>query len=103
MAIQVIASFNTDDDAELRFEGKRYCFYGTDLAIDRTLGTALECYALLRSIEIKELKGGIAEMFTEFIEDAITKHYLDESNNWSCWSGNQEFEIHFITRDPIGF
>lgn len=94
--IRLLATFNTDDDAGLHFEGNAYCFYGPDLVVDRVLPSAIDCYKLLRSIEIVEHKGGIAEMIHEFIETAISKHYLDPSNDWSTWYGNQELEIQFI-------
>ena len=94
MATKVTAKFDTDDDAELLFEGESYCFYNHDLIIERTFGTPIECYALLRSITMKEHKGGMLEMFNEFVEDAISKHYL-QGDGWSSMSGNQQYEINF--------
>ena len=80
---------NTDDDAELFYNGKLFCFYGPDLNIRKKFPTRKEAISHLR--EIKVIAGGkLSAFLVELFQDAA-KHLQENDEFYS--SGNHEIEI----------
>ena len=82
---------DTDDDAQIRFEGKKYCFYSENLRIHRVFETVEECYSFLKTAIYVEPGFKVSECVDEWIQDFIDSHRL--GNDWYGIHGNQTVEI----------
>jgi hypothetical protein len=91
MPVMISVLIDTDDDAEIVFEGKSYCYYRDDLKISRVFDTVEECYAFLRN-EIKITPNQkVSECLHRWIEEFITYHKAGE--DWQGIHCNQTVEI----------
>ena len=85
-------SIDTDDDAELRYKGNRYCFYGEDLRISKSFDTLTQMIAYLDK-EIEVVKGGKATDWVEqFLNDSclqVIEHDFEDGSYDNQCHGNQ--------------
>jgi hypothetical protein len=90
------ASFDTDDDAEIIFDGESYCHYGPYLDISLGFNTREEAYAYLRE-EIKITPGfKCSEVLAQWIEEFIACDKAGE--DWDGVHGNQKIDIRIQER-----
>jgi len=83
----LFASFDTDDDCELVYEGKSYCRYGADLRIMRKFPTVEVCKEHLKTIEVTQGQKA-SEYVQGVIDDFISGDELEVERH-----GNQVIEI----------
>jgi hypothetical protein len=84
---------STDDDCELMYEGRPYCFYNHDLRISKRFKTREEAIDHIKSVTVKP--GGKASEWTEeWLADAIKS--LRGGNDGEVFSGNQEYDIRVM-------
>ena len=84
------ALFHTDDDAELLYNGKSYCFYGDNLRISFRAPTIQECKEHLATISVTP-----GHKATNFVQQLIDDFIASDEMSVT-YSGNQEIDI-FIT------
>ena len=92
MPIMLSITMNTDDDAEIIFEGQSYCFYGSDLKIARRFETLEKARQFIKK-EIVVPKGYKASTFTRNWLDTCADDMVGNDDNDFSYSGNQEFSI----------
>lgn len=88
----IYVDIDTDDDAQLTFEGKDYCFYGGNtLKVYRTFRTVQECYDFVKTAIIIKPGFKVSKALAEWIDDFIETHKRGE--DWFGIHGNQWVEI----------
>jgi len=92
--VTIYVDIDTDDDAQITFEGKNYCFYGDDLRIQRTFRTVQECYDFVKTAIVIKPGFKVSKALTEWIDDFIETHKRGE--DWFGIHGNQTVEIEII-------
>lgn len=87
----IYIDIDTDDDAQITFEGKDYCYYGDNLKVQRTFRTVQECYDFLKTEIIIKPGFKVSNALTEWIDEFIETHKKGE--DWFGIHGNQTVEI----------
>jgi len=86
----LIATFNTDDDAELIYEGESYCCYAENLRVSFRASTIKECKEHLKTIIVTQ-----GQKASEFVQNLIDE-FIQSDALEITYCGNQEINI-FIT------
>ena len=84
----LFAEFYTDDDAELVYKGKSYCFYSDKLEITYYGETIKECKEHLKEIKVTP-NFKASNMIQKIIDD-----FLDSNELETSFYGNQEIDIY---------
>ncbi len=89
---RLFISINTDDDAQIRYQGKTYCFYERNLKTCVTLETIEDCKKHIEFIQVGIIgKPGVIDWLRGFLKDVINS---DNSETEFTHSSNQEIEIY---------
>ena len=91
-------NIHTDDDAELLYEGKLFCFYGPDLKIRKKFKTRNEAVSHLKEIKViagRKFSNPLVEMFENEIIPFLENHDTFESH------GNHAIEIEIYKEEDF--